>query len=114
MNSDALIGWIGQGVAKVEVVLSACTGALPLAKAVLLDGLEATTHHGAIDLPWQVAPRTTTRQDARFVDNGQAVLAAGIAAGIDATLHVVGRMLGQEYTVETARHVEYPWRPVSS
>jgi hypothetical protein len=31
-------------------VLSVCTGALLLAKAGLLDVLEATTHHGDIDL----------------------------------------------------------------
>jgi transcriptional regulator GlxA family with amidase domain len=42
-----------------------------LAKAGLLGGLEATTHHGAIDLLRQTAPKTTVRAGRRFVDNGR-------------------------------------------
>ena len=50
MHNPALIEWIMQASMKAELVLSVCTGALLLAKAGLLDGLEATTHHGAINL----------------------------------------------------------------
>jgi transcriptional regulator GlxA family with amidase domain len=96
---------------KAELVLSVCTGALLLAKAGLLDGLEATTHHGALDLLRQVAPRTIVHADRRFVDNGRVICSAGIAAGIDMSLHVVGRLLGQEAAVKTARYMEYPWEP---
>jgi transcriptional regulator GlxA family with amidase domain len=111
MNNDALVGWIGQAVAKAELVLSVCTGALLLAKAGLLDGLAATTHHGTTDLLRQVAPRTTVREGVRFVDNGKVVASAGIAAGIDAALHVVGKRLGQEQAGKTARYMEYAWMP---
>ena len=85
--------------------------ALILAKAGLLDGLEATTHHGATDLLRQVAPKTTVHADRRFVDNGRVVCSAGIAAGIDMSLHVVARLLGRGVTETTARQMEYPWQP---
>src|SRR5262245_32133359 len=46
MRNAALIDWIKEASAKAELVLSVCTGALLLAKAELLGGLNATTHHG--------------------------------------------------------------------
>ena len=77
----------------------------------MLDGLEATTHHEAIDLLREVAPRTTVHADRRFVDNGRVVCSAVIAAGIDMSLHVVGRLLGREVAEKTARQMDYPWEP---
>lgn len=108
MHNAGLIDWIRQASEKAELVLSVCTGALLLAKAGLLDGLEATTHHGAIDLLRQTAPKTTVHADRRFVDNGRFVCSAGVAAGIDMSLHVVGRLLGREVAEKTARQMEYP------
>jgi transcriptional regulator GlxA family with amidase domain len=45
------------------------------------------------------------------VDNGRIVCSAGIAAGIDMSLHVVGRLHGEEVASKTARQMEYPWQP---
>jgi transcriptional regulator GlxA family with amidase domain len=42
------------------------------------------------------------------VDDGRVLCSAGIAAGIDMSLHVVGRLLGYEVAVRTARQMEYP------
>ena len=109
MHNQVLIDWIRQASPGAELVLSVCTGALLLAKAGLLDGLGATTHHGAVDLLRQVAPKTTVHADRRVVDNGRVVCSAGIAAGIDMSLHVVGRLLGQGVAGKTARRMEYPW-----
>ena len=89
--------------------MSVCTGALLLAKAVLLEGLEATTHHGALDLLREVAPRTKVHADRRYVDNGRVICSAGIAAGIDMSLYVVGKLLGSELARQTAAYMEYPW-----
>ncbi|HUE14144.1 MAG TPA: DJ-1/PfpI family protein [Planctomycetaceae bacterium] len=111
MHNAALIEWIRATAKTGELVLSVCTGALLLAKAGLLDGLEATTHRVALDLLRQVAPRTIVHADRRFVDNGRIICSAGIAAGIDMSLHVVERLLGSEIATKTAQQMEYPWRP---
>ena len=47
----------------------------------------------------------------RLVDNGRVVCSGGIAAGIDMSLHLVARLLGQEIAEKTARHMDYPWQP---
>jgi transcriptional regulator GlxA family with amidase domain len=84
---------------------------LLLAKAGLLDGLSATTHHGALDLLRQIAPATTVRDDVRYVDNGRVITSAGVTAGIDMAFHVVDNLLGRSAAEATARYIEYPWRP---
>lgn len=111
MHNATLIDWIRQAAPRAELILSVCTGALLLAKAGLLDGLEATTHHSAIELLRETAPKTTVHADRRFVDNGRVVCSAGIAAGVDMSLHVVARLLGNEIAEKTAKHMEYPWEP---
>ena len=109
MHKAALLSWVVERDAAAELTLSVCTGALILAKANLLDGLEATTHHGAIDLLRETAPRTHVDPNRRVVDNGRIILSAGVAAGIDMSFYVVARLLGQEKAEETARYIEYPW-----
>lgn len=110
MHNPALIDWITQASEKAQLILSVCTGALLLANAGLLDGLEATTHHSAFALLRQTAPKTIVHTDRRFVDNGRVICSAGIAAGIDMSLHVVARLLGAEVAEKTARQMEYPWQ----
>jgi transcriptional regulator GlxA family with amidase domain len=111
MHNAPLIDWIRTRSQTAELVLSVCTGALLLAKAGLLDGLEATTHHAALDLLRQVAPHTTIHTDRRFVDNGRVICSAGIAAGIDMSLHVVERLVSKDVAAKTAQQMEYPWTP---
>jgi transcriptional regulator GlxA family with amidase domain len=110
MHNNALLDWIKEAADACELVLSVCTGSLLLAKAGILKGLQATTHHGSIDLLREAAPGTTVHADRRFLDNGRVICSAGIAAGIDMSLHVVARLLGDEVARKTARHMEYPWK----
>src|SRR5687767_11397688 len=91
MHNELVIDWIRSQATRAEVVLSVCTGALLLARAGLLAGLEVTTHHGAFDLLAETVPDAIVRRDQRFVDNGRIITSAGISAGIDAALHVVAR-----------------------
>lgn len=111
-RADApLIEAIAHAAAHAELVLSVCTGALVLAEARLLDGLRATTWHGALDTLRTLAPQTEVVEGVRWVDNGRIVTAAGVSAGIDAALHVVARFLGPEARDRVARHMEYPVQP---
>ncbi|SIO59534.1 DJ-1/PfpI family protein [Singulisphaera sp. GP187] len=107
----AIIKWIQNTAEDAEVVLSVCTGALLLAKAGLLDGLEATTHRESLDALRKAATKTKVIEGRRFVDNGKVVTSAGVSAGIDASLHVVSRLLGPEDASEVARMMEYRWEP---
>lgn len=109
MHNEALLDWIKRRSTEAEMIMSVCTGALLLAQVGLLNGLEATTHHGAIGLLREVAPSTTIHEDRRFVDNGRIICSAGVAAGIDMSLHVVARLLGEDIAVKTARQMEYPY-----
>jgi transcriptional regulator GlxA family with amidase domain len=109
MHNERVVEWIKERAAGAEVVLSVCTGALLLARAGLLAGLEVTTHHGALDLLASTAPDAVVRRDQRFVDNGRIITSAGISAGIYAALHVVARLLGDAQARETASYMEYDW-----
>jgi transcriptional regulator GlxA family with amidase domain len=109
MENKLLVEWVHAQSRHVELLLSVCTGALILAKAGLLNGLSATTHHAAMDELKAVAPQTRLCPTARYVDNGKIILSAGISAGIDMSLYVVGRLLGNECAAETARHMQYDY-----
>jgi transcriptional regulator GlxA family with amidase domain len=111
MDNPVLREWIEDRARETELTLSVCTGALMLAKAGLLEGLSATTHHDGIELLRELAPDVILEEEQRFVDNGRIVLSAGISAGIDASLHVVAKLLGIEQALETARYMEYEWEP---
>lgn len=107
MNNPVLVNWVKDSFEQVELLLSVCTGALILAKAGLLDGLTATTHHNALDLLKKTAPKTTIIKDQRFVDNGKIILSAGISAGIDMSFYVVDKLLGKDALVATSKQMEY-------
>lgn len=107
LHKPALLEWVRQRAGRAELVLSVCTGALVLGQAGLLDGLRATTHHECLDLLRTTAPRAEVVATERFVDEGRIVTAAGISAGIDASLHVVSRLIGAEAADRTARYMEY-------
>jgi transcriptional regulator GlxA family with amidase domain len=106
-----MMDWIKARAADSEVILSVCNGAMVLAQAGLLDRLEATTHVGMIDVLRRQAPKVRVVAGRRFVDNGKIVTSAGVSAGIDAALHLVGRLLGPEAALNTAKYMEYAWRP---
>lgn len=111
IHNEALVNWVREQAGRVELLLSVCTGALVLARAGLLEGLSATTHFRAFDELAALAPNTTLCPDQRYVDNGQIILSAGVSAGIDMSLYVVRRLLGEEQANETARHMQYDYWP---
>ena len=109
LHNENLLVWIKDRSKSAQLVLSVCSGALLLAKAGLLDGLTATTHHGALNELRLINPNVRVNDTRRFVDNGRIIASAGISAGIDMSLHVVSRLLGNDQALETAEYMEYDW-----
>lgn len=107
LKKPALLEWLRVKAGQAEIVASVCTGSLVLGKAGLLKKLRATTHHGAFDELAAVAPDTEIVRDARFIDNGQILTSAGISAGIEQSLHIVGRLYGPEFAERVATYMEY-------
>jgi transcriptional regulator GlxA family with amidase domain len=93
------------------LMTSVCTGALVYADAGLLDGLPATTYWSAFDELLPLGREIVPRPDDRFVDTGEVVTAAGVSAGIDMALHLVGRLGSAEKAREVRRYIQYDPKP---
>ncbi len=110
LGDRVMLEWIQEQSRTAEVTMSVCTGSLLLGKAGLLDGLRVTTHHLVLDLLREVAPGAIVEAGARFHDNGRILTSAGVSAGIDCSLHLVGRLLGEAAAAATASNMEYERR----
>lgn len=86
-------------------MVSICTGAFALAQAGILDGLPATTHWGSTAHLAARYPRVAVDENVLFVDNGQVLTSAGVAAGIDLCLHLVRSDWGAAQGNLTARSI---------
>lgn len=106
-DSEPILAWIREASKHTSLTMSVCTGAFLLAKAGMLNGLKATTHHGAYKLLAVNYPHIHVREEVRFVDNGHIATAGGLSAGIDLALHVVARYFGSATAGTTAAFVEY-------
>jgi putative intracellular protease/amidase len=113
LENEKVIRWIQERAKESKYVLSVCNGAFLLARAGLLDGLEATTTAGMIGELQRVAPKTRVFSDRRFVDNGKVITTAGLSSGIDGALHLIERMDGRGWAQFIALSIEYDWRPDS-
>jgi transcriptional regulator GlxA family with amidase domain len=111
LGDDDTRDWIVRAHQTSLVTASVCTGALLLAQAGLLVGLAATTHWEDLDALKALAPKTDVRSDQPYLDQGRIVTSGGISAGIDMSLHLVGRMTTPDLAIRTARQMEYRWEP---
>jgi len=115
--TDETRAWLRKAAAGTDVTMSVCTGAFQLARAGLLKGMAATTHHDFWDAFAKEFPKIELRRGLRFVDNGRIATAGGLTSGIDMALHVVSRYFGTETASATAKYMEYSsetWRICSS
>ena len=113
VDSPTVIKWIQDTTQNAEIVMSVCNGAFILAKAGLLDGMEATTTSNLIPLLRKQAPNVKVVDDRRFVDTGKIITTAGLSSGIDGALHVIERLFGKGTAQMAALGMEYNWDPES-
>jgi transcriptional regulator GlxA family with amidase domain len=112
-STPRLREWIARASATTDVTMSVCTGAFALAKAGLLKGRPATTHHDFWDRLARDFPDVSVRRGLRFVESGRIATAGGLTSGIDLALRVVERYFGREVAQATATYMEYQgtgWR----
>src|SRR4051812_44891563 len=106
-GSDPMREWLRKTVDKADVTMSVCTGAFQLAKAGLLKGLTATTHHEFQDKLEKEFPDVQVKRGVRFVENEKISTAGGLTSGTDLALRVVERYFGRDVAKATALYMEY-------
>lgn len=87
---------------------SACTGSLILASAGLLEGRRATTHWGVLG---ELADFGAVPSNDRVVIDGKYATAAGVSAGIDMALTLIGLMAGDDLAQTLQLLAEYAPSP---
>jgi len=78
-----------------------------VARAGLLDGLKATTHHTAYDEFEKAFPQVTLVRGAKFVENATVSSSGGESSGIDLALRVIERYYGTQASKNAAYNMEY-------
>jgi transcriptional regulator GlxA family with amidase domain len=110
MRDAALIDWITAVAGRVKLTASVCTGAFLLARAGVVSGT-VTTHWEDIPDLRAAFPHLTVVENVPFVDQGAVMTSAGISAGIEMSLYLVGEILGVDAAAATARQMQYSCKP---
>nr|WP_315485488.1 DJ-1/PfpI family protein [uncultured Undibacterium sp.] len=109
MMKASVIAWLAQQSSKAKLVASVCTGVFLLAQAGVVDGCEVTTHwQDVADLRTRF-PKLTVVENRRWIDQGQVLTSGGISAGIDMSLHMLGRLSRLDVAKATAKQMEFSW-----
>jgi transcriptional regulator GlxA family with amidase domain len=106
-GSDTMRAWLKKVAETADVTMSVCTGAFHLAKAGLLAGKAATTHHEFFDKLEQGYPDVQVKRGVRFVEGERISTAGGLTSGTDLALRVVERYFGREVAQRAADYMEY-------
>lgn len=108
LHDEEVLSWLRQVDRTAKWTTSVCTGSLVLGAAGLLEGKRATGH-------WlYLEPLRAYGADpvgGRFVEDGEVMTAAGVSAGIDMALHLVGREAGPEVAQAVQLAIEYDPQP---
>jgi putative intracellular protease/amidase len=108
LDDQEVIGWVRNAHEHSEWTTSVCTGALLLASAGVLDGLEATTHWLEYELLESLGARPVSR---RVVRRGKVITAAGVSAGIDMALLLAAEIAGEDVAKAIQLGIEYDPQP---
>jgi transcriptional regulator GlxA family with amidase domain len=102
VDNPVLLDWLAKAAARCQWVSSVCTGSLLLHASGLAAGRRITTHWAFVEALRGRAPDATVLDHVRYVRDGNVVTAAGVSAGIDMALWLVGQL----HDADTARLVQ--------
>jgi transcriptional regulator GlxA family with amidase domain len=111
MKNQTLLEWLAAAGEKCGWVTSVCTGSALLHAAGLAKGKRLTTHWAYIETLREAAPDATVLERVRYVRDGRLVTAAGVSAGIDMSLWLVGQIYGVDHARFVQRAMEYDPAP---
>jgi transcriptional regulator GlxA family with amidase domain len=111
LGDEAVRAWVRSAHERARLTTSVCTGALVLADAGLLKGRAATTHWSDFAELLGVDDSIEARPEARFVDEGDVITAAGVSAGIDMALYLIVRLHSEDRAREIKRGIQYEPEP---
>ena len=114
IDDDETIAWLRSRAATAAHVTSVCTGASLLARAGILDGRRATTNK--MNFAWveSQGPSVDWVYEARWVEDGNVLTSSGVSAGMDMSLALIARILGQPAADDAALWAEYGWQQDST
>jgi transcriptional regulator GlxA family with amidase domain len=110
VSNRAITEWLAERAPACKWVTSVCTGSFVLQAAGLLTGRRATTHWASIER-FRLLDDVTVLDHVRYVRDGNVVTSAGVSAGIDMSLWVVGQLWGIEHARFVQRAMEYEPAP---
>ncbi|APR81228.1 ThiJ/PfpI family protein [Minicystis rosea] len=106
VQNPVIIEWLRKVSASCTWVTSVCTGSLLLHEAGPARGKRVTTHWSFVDT-LRKRGDITVLDDVRFVRDGNLVTAAGVSAGIDMALWLVGQIHDPAFARAVQRYIEY-------
>jgi transcriptional regulator GlxA family with amidase domain len=108
LEDEEVLGWLRRVDRGTTWTTSVCTGSLLLGAAGLLEGRKATSHWMFLE---QLRAYGAEPLGGRYVEDGKIVTAAGVSAGIDMALYLVGREAGPEIAQAIQLGIEYDPEP---
>jgi transcriptional regulator GlxA family with amidase domain len=109
------IDWLKARFDAGATLATACSGAMLLAEAGLLNGLEATTHWAWCDALRRKFPKVEVHEQRALVATGEGqrlVMAGGGTSWLDLTLYLIARSVGVDAAMEVARINLIDWHQV--
>lgn len=106
MESPTFLDFVRRTGSQASWVTSVCTGAFILSRAGFLEGRRATTYWAVREM-LAAEPGVKEVPNERFVHDGNVVTAAGVSAGIDMALYLVGQLKDVEAARLTQKLIEY-------
>jgi transcriptional regulator GlxA family with amidase domain len=103
-EDEATLAWLRTVDERTRWTTSVCTGALILGAAGLLEGKRATSNWLFLERLREYGAEAV---GGRFVEDGKTITAAGVTAGLDMALHLVGREAGPEMAQAVQLGIEY-------
>ena len=111
MTHEPLVSYIKRAGSTAQLVTSVCTGAMLLHAAGFLEGSRATTHWAAKQELRDLGGNVEIIDGERWVHDGNVITAAGVSAGIDMALYLVGQLKSPEDARKVQSFMEYQPAP---